>query len=128
LRAQGVTVLITTHYMDEAQRLCDEVAIFSAGKVIRAGAPESLIAALATETIELDCSPEEEAALLDGFAPLARTIRIGRRLMLYLDRTTGFIEHVRRFDHGDRRALVVRPTNLEDVFLSLTGTSLEVNR
>jgi hypothetical protein len=45
--------------------------------------------------------------------------------MLYLDGATGLIEHIRRLDRGDRRPVVVRPTNLEDVFLSLTGTSLE---
>jgi hypothetical protein len=44
--------------------------------------------------------------------------------MVYLDDTTTFIEHIRRRE-GDHRAVVVRPTNLEDVFLSLTGTSLE---
>jgi lipooligosaccharide transport system ATP-binding protein len=127
LRARGTTVLITTHYMDEAQRLCDRVAIFSAGKVIREGAPANLISGLAPETVELDCSPAEEAAMLDGFAPFTRRIRIGQRLMLYLDRATGLVDHIRRLDRGDRRAIVVRPTNLEDVFLSLTGTSLEGN-
>jgi lipooligosaccharide transport system ATP-binding protein len=127
LRARGSTVLITTHYMDEAQRLCDRVAIFSAGKVIREGTPANLISGLAPETVELDCSPAEEAAMLDGFAPLTRRIRIGQRLMLYLDRATGLVDHIRRLDRGDRRAIVVRPTNLEDVFLSLTGTSLEGN-
>jgi lipooligosaccharide transport system ATP-binding protein len=124
LRACGTTVLITTHYMDEAQRLCDRVAIVSAGKVICEGAPENLIATLASETIEFDCSLDEEASLLNGFGPSARRLRIGRRLMLYLDDTTKFIEHIRRRE-GDRRPIVVRPTNLEDVFLSLTGTSLE---
>ena len=47
--------------------------------------------------------------------------------MLYLDDATGLIENVRRHDHGDRRPIIVRPTNLEDVYLSLTGTSLEGN-
>jgi lipooligosaccharide transport system ATP-binding protein len=125
LRARGTTVLITTHYMDEAQRLCDRVAIISAGKVIREGAPATLIASLASETVEFDCSPDEETALLDGFGATARRLRVGRRLMLYLEDTTRFIEHIRRHDEGDRRPIVVRPTNLEDVFLSLTGTSLE---
>jgi lipooligosaccharide transport system ATP-binding protein len=125
LRARGTTVLLTTHYMDEAQRLCDFVAIISAGKVIREGAPATLIAGLAPEAVEFDCSPDEETALLDGFGATARRLRIGRRVMFYLDDTTRLIEHIRRHDEGDRRPIFVRPTNLEDVFLSLTGTSLE---
>lgn len=127
LRAAGTTVLITTHYMDEAQRLCDHVAIVSGGKVIGAGGPTDLIATrLAPETVEFDCTPTEEASLLDGFAP-GRRVRVGQRLMLYLEDATHLIEHIRRHDRGDRRPIIVRPTNLEDVFLALTGTSLERN-
>jgi lipooligosaccharide transport system ATP-binding protein len=126
LRASGTTVLITTHYMDEAQRLCDQVAIVSAGKVIAAGTPADLIATrLAPETVEFDCTPAEEAVLLDGLARSSRRLRVGQRLILYLDDATRLIDHVRRYDQGDRRAIFARPTNLEDVFLSLTGTSLE---
>jgi lipooligosaccharide transport system ATP-binding protein len=128
LRAAGTTVLITTHYMDEAQRLCDRVAIVSAGKVIAAGAPAELIVSrLASETVEFDCTPAEEAALLDGFAP-ERRLRAGRRLMLYVDDAASLIEQIRRLDQGDRRPAIVRPTNLEDVYLSLTGASLEGSR
>jgi lipooligosaccharide transport system ATP-binding protein len=127
LRAAGTTVLITTHYMDEAQRLCDQVAIVSAGKVIAAGAPAELITKrLAPETVEFDCTPSEEAALLDGFLP-ERRLRVGNRLMLYLDDAADLIEQIRRHDEGDRRPIIIRPTNLEDVYLSLTGTSLEAN-
>jgi lipooligosaccharide transport system ATP-binding protein len=127
LRATGKTILITTHYMDEAQRLCDQVAIVAAGKVIASGPPADLIAIqLAPETVEFDCSPGEEAALLDGVASGPR-LRVGSRLMLYLDDVAGLIEHIRRQDQGDRRQMIVRPTNLEDVYLSLTGTSLESN-
>jgi lipooligosaccharide transport system ATP-binding protein len=128
LRAAGTTVLITTHYMDEAERLCDHVAIVAAGRVIGAGGPADLIATqLAPETVEFDCTPMEERALLDGFARSGRTLRVGQRLMIYLDDATNLIEHIRRHDHGDRRPVIVRPTNLEDVFLSLTGTVLEAN-
>jgi lipooligosaccharide transport system ATP-binding protein len=126
LRAASTTVLLTTHYMDEAQRLCDRVAIVSGGRVIDAGAPAELIVnRLAPETVEFDCTPQEETALLDGFRGSDRRLRIGQRLMLYVDDATQVIERIRRHDHGDRRPLIVRPTNLEDVFLSLTGTSLE---
>jgi lipooligosaccharide transport system ATP-binding protein len=126
LRATGTTVLITTHYMDEAQRLCDRVAIMCVGKVISEGAPADLIATrLAPEAVELDCTPDEEGSLLDGIAPSTRRLRVGQRLMLYLDNPTQLIERIRQHDRGDRRPIIVRPTNLEDVFLSLTGTRLE---
>ena len=127
LRATGATVLLTTHYMDEAQRLCDRVAIISGGKVIEQGAPTDLIVShLAPETVEFDCASGEEAALLGGLSlPLRRRLRAGRRVMIYLEDTAPLIDHIRRRDQGDRREMVVRPTNLEDVFLALTGASLE---
>jgi lipooligosaccharide transport system ATP-binding protein len=125
LRAAGMTVLLTTHYMDEAQRLCDRVAIMSSGRIIDSGAPDDLIASrLAREAVEFDCTPQEEATLLESFGPSTRRLRIGRRVMLYLNDATRLIEHIRRHDDGDRRPVIVRPTNLEDVFLALTGTSL----
>ncbi len=127
LRGAGATVLITTHYMDEAQRLCDCVAIISMGKIICEGAPAELIGMLAPETVEFDCSPQEEAALLDDCAAHARRVRIGQRLMVFLENTTGLIQQIRSCDQGDRRSIVIRPTNLEDVFLSLTGASLEAS-
>jgi len=126
LQAQGTTVLLTTHYMDEAQRLCDRVAIISAGKVIEEGKPSELITThLARETVELDCDPEEESLFLDGTVSPPHRLRVGKRIMVYLDDATPLIDHIRDQDQGDRRTLVVRPTNLEDVFLRLTGTSLE---
>lgn len=125
LRAGGTTTLITTHYMDEAQRLCDRVAIIAGGRVIDEDAPAELILKrLAPEAVEFDCAEEEEAALLDGFSD-ARRLRIGNRTMLYLEDATRLVAHLRHRDGGDRRPIVVRPTNLEDVFLALTGTSLE---
>jgi lipooligosaccharide transport system ATP-binding protein len=126
LCATGTTVLLTTHYMDEAQRLCDHVAIMSLGKVISEGAPADLIAGLlARETVEFDCAPPEEDLFLDGIPPPEHRLRAGRRLMIYLDDATALASHVRQRDPHDTRSLVVRPTNLEDVFLSMTGTNLE---
>ena len=126
LRARGTTVLLTTHYMDEAQRLCDRVAIMSLGKVISEGAPAELIESrLARETVEFDCSPGQEHTLLDGLPPPIHRLRMGRRLMLYVDDATALATHIRQRDPQDQGSLVVRPTNLEDVFLSLTGADLE---
>ena len=122
LRQAGTTVLLTTHYMDEAERLCDRVAIVAAGRVAAEGTPAELITHhLAAETVELDT--DEPAALpLDG---VRHRLQVGRRAFLYADDAAALAEHLRRHDHGDRRPLVVRPTNLEDVFLAVTGTSLE---
>jgi lipooligosaccharide transport system ATP-binding protein len=126
LRAAGTTVLLTTHYMDEAQRLCDRVAIISAGNVVDEGPPADLIAAhLAAEAVELDCSPAEEAALIDGVGVMPRRLRVGNRVTFYLDNAAPLIDAIRRRDPEMHRPLVVRPTNLEDVFLARTGTSLE---
>jgi lipooligosaccharide transport system ATP-binding protein len=126
LRATGTTILLTTHYMDEAQRLCDRVAIVAGGRVIAEGIPADLIKRhLERETVEFDCDAEEEADLLHGVSRDVYHLRSGRRLMVYVPDATPLVERVRRGDPSDRRALVVRPTNLEDVFLRLTGASLE---
>jgi len=126
LRQRGTTVLLTTHYMDEAQRLCDVVAIMSAGDVIAQGAPEALIERyLARETVELDATPEEEHTLLRGLDESPPRYRAGNRTMLYTEAAGPLLERIRRRAGFEDRAMVARPTNLEDVFLSLTGTRLE---
>src|SRR5258707_13353683 len=96
LRAAGTTVLITTHYMDEAQRLCDQVAIVSAGKVIASGAPAELITTrLPPETGGIDFAPSGKAALPHGY-PSGPPLPVGRRLGLYVDEATKLIEQICR--------------------------------
>ncbi len=124
LQANGTTVLLTTHYMDEAQRLCDRVAIVTNGSVIAEGPPAELITSrLAPMAVELDCTAEQETALLNGFAAPTKRLRAGGRLMVFLDDATALASHARA--RGNRCDFVVRPTNLEDVFLAMTGTTLE---
>lgn len=126
LRAEGKTVLITTHYMDEAERLCDRVMIMVGGRAISEGAPRELIEThLAREAIELECATQDEAALVDGMPGAGLRVRAGDRLMIYADDSSEVVDWVHARDGGERRPLTIRPTNLEDVFLSLTGTSLE---
>ena len=126
LRATGTTVLLTTHYMDEAQRLCDRVAIVTNGALITEGVPADLITTrLAPEAVELECTPDEEAALMNGLHVPTHRLRAGGRLMIFLDDATAVVNEIHAHDRGDRRNLVVRPTNLEDVFLAMTGTTLE---
>jgi len=127
LQAGGTTVLLTTHYMDEAERLCDRVAVFAEGRVESEGSPSELVARhLAAETLEIDCDTETERTLLaaDGDRGTVRRMRAGNRLMVYTDDAAPLLERAHRLADVDARP-VVRPTNLEDVFLALTGTRIE---
>jgi len=124
LRAGGTTILLTTHYMDEAERLCDHVAIMSQGRLRCEDSPRALIRThLARDAVEIECTLEEEHALLDG-DPAVR-LRVGSRLMIYTDASSELVERIRLYDQGDRRPLTLRAANLEDVFLATTGTHLE---
>jgi lipooligosaccharide transport system ATP-binding protein len=128
LKRTGTTILLTTHYMDEAERLCDRIVILAQGRVVAEGAPKELIAkTLAPETLELELDEDESRALgreLDG----VRRLRTGRRVMLFSDDAARLLDRLRhRWSElgGERQPVIVRPTNLEDVFLALTGTRLE---
>lgn len=128
LRARGTTILLTTHYMDEAQRLCDVVAIVSRGRVIAEGSPRELITScLASEAVEFDATLEEERGLFSGSDENPHRLRVGNRTVIYVDDAACLIERLQAREWLERRAVVVRPTNLEDVYLALTGTSLEGN-
>jgi lipooligosaccharide transport system ATP-binding protein len=124
LRDAGTSVLLTTHYMDEAERLCDRVAILSEGRRVCEGRPQELIEQrLAREAVEIDCSPEEERRLLDGTH--WPHLRSGRRLIVYTDEPARVVSRAQARTGGAHGSLAVRPTNLEDVFLAETGNRLE---
>ena len=126
LRAAGKSILLTTHYMDEAERLCDVVAIMCQGRAVAQGPPRELVARhLARDAVELDCDAAEEARLLGGTGGVKTRLRAGRRLVLFADDAAPVIAAIHERDGGDHRPLVSRPANLEDVFLLLTGTGLE---
>lgn len=124
LQRAGTTILLTTHYMDEAERLCDEVAVFASGTIRALGAPRDLIDEhLAREALEVDCETAlEDEIFPHELAPLR--IRSGRRLMLFgADASPMLARAHERL--GEEARPIVRPTNLEDVFLRLTGTQIE---
>ncbi len=126
LRAEGTTVVLTTHYMEEAERLCDLVAILAAGRCLDIDSPERLIARnLAPQTVEIDCERQEEEALLAGLASAPARTRSGDRLALYTENAEALVAHIHTHSGFGHRPITARPTNLEDVFLTLTGTSLE---
>jgi len=125
LKQQGVTLIITTHYMDEAEQLCDRLVIMDKGRIVAEGSPRQLIEQHSTrEVLELRFplgTQEEMVARAHG---LARRIEaLPDRVLLYsddADETAG-----RLFGRGVvPQSMVSRRSTLEDVFLRLTGRSL----
>ena len=126
LKAQGKTVLLTTHYMEEAERLCDRVLIMSEGKRVCEGAPKDLIVErLGREVVELDCSAKEEhslSSLIEG----RTTLRAGPRLFIFGEHNEQLAVDLRAaLPEKQERSFVMRPANLEDLFLATTGTRLQ---
>ena len=125
LKQQGVTLIITTHYMDEAEQLCDRLVVMDKAKIAAEGSPAELIAEFSTrEVVELRFAPgEQDQAVqkLDGVA--TRIEELPDRVLLYTsngDQTTH--EITQRGIHPE--TTVVRRSTLEDVFLRLTGRTL----
>jgi lipooligosaccharide transport system ATP-binding protein len=125
LKRRGATLLLTTHYMDEAEQLCDRLVIMDAGKIIAEGSPRQLIERYSTpEVLELRL-PEEARASLDGrLSTLTDRVQaLPDRLQLYTSDAEHLLERVRALNVPVDSALV-RRTTLEDVFLQLTGHTL----
>lgn len=122
LRAQGVTLLMSTHYMDEAERLCDRLIIMDAGRIVAEGSPRDLIRQhAAKEVVEMRGDPE---ALQEAVRALGLPgHRSSDRLSVPTDDGAALLD---RLSHEllKPETAYVRPGNLEDVFLSLTGHSL----
>jgi lipooligosaccharide transport system ATP-binding protein len=124
LRRAGTTVLLTTHYMEEAERLCDALLVMDQGKVVARGSPRELIReVLAVETLEVELPAGRHTAVLGRLSGV-RALRTGAHLLLYAKDATALLETVRSAE-PEAKLVAIRPTNLEDVFLALTGTKLE---
>jgi ABC-2 type transport system ATP-binding protein len=128
-RAEGRTVLLTTHYMDEAQRLCGRVAIVDQGKVIALGTPRELIQRLGgTEVIEFTCAGPVEAAAVSALSGVhSLQARGDGRLSLTVEQLHKtlplLLRHLQQAGHN-LTALATHHATLEDVFVSLTGRQL----
>ncbi|MFC5007171.1 ABC transporter ATP-binding protein [Dactylosporangium cerinum] len=125
LKEDGVTLLLTTHYMDEAEQLCDRLVVMDAGKIVAEGSPADLIERHSTrEVLELRFAAHERQLMIDKCAEVTERVEVlPDRLVLY----TGDGESTLAAVHalGVRPAgAVVRRSTLEDVFLTLTGRSL----
>ncbi|MGH8963993.1 MAG: ABC transporter ATP-binding protein [Actinomycetes bacterium] len=125
LKQQGVTLIITTHYMDEAEQLCDRLVVMDGGLIVAEGSPGELIARYSTrEVLELRFRPGDQhswLAAVDGLAD--RIENLPDRLLLYT--VDGEAALSAAHQRGVRPvASLIRRSTQEDVFLQLTGRSL----
>ena len=127
LKQQGVTLILTTHYMDEAEQLCDRLVVMDGGKIAAEGSPRELIEAYSTpEVLELRFRPEvhDQAAEKVAHVPADRMEVLADRILLYVPDGDRALADVRGIGLEPLTTLVRRST-LEDVFLRLTGRRLE---
>jgi lipooligosaccharide transport system ATP-binding protein len=125
LKQRGVTLVLTTHYMDEAEQLCDRLVVMDKAKIVAEGSPRALIERYSTrEVTELRFKPGEAESLdgkLDGIAE--RIEHLPDRVLLYVE--DGEAAAVAVHQRGlEPETVLVRRSSLEDVFLRLTGRSL----
>src|SRR5919106_611965 len=127
LKREGVTLVLTTHYMDEAEQLCDRLVIMDDGRIVAEGSPRQLIERYCTrEVVELRFAlPEQQEAAIARLGAVGDRVEpLGDRVLVYtshgdeaLTRATG--------DGIQPDSVLVRRSTLEDVFLTLTGRTLD---
>ncbi len=125
LKRDGVTLIITTHYMDEAEQLCDRLVIMDKGLIVAEGSPRQLIEQHATrEVLELRFPTGSQEEVLSSLEGLGQRLEIlPDRVLVYADDAEAALAEVHRRHINPETALVRRST-LEDVFLHLTGRTL----
>ena len=127
LKRTGVTLVLTTHYMDEAEQLCDRLVIMDNASIVAEGSPRQLIADNVTREVvevrlDIEADPASEVARLKRFGD--RIEALADRVLVYTDdgdTTAGAVVS----DGFDPASVLVRRASLEDVFLTLTGRTLE---
>ncbi|HYI34448.1 MAG TPA: ATP-binding cassette domain-containing protein [Glaciibacter sp.] len=125
LKEQGTTLLLTTHYMDEAEQLCDRIVVVDKGAIMAEGSPAELIRTYSSrEVLEVRFGSERNSEVAEQIAGIGERIEVlPDRVLIYTD--NGEAELVRITEAGlHPTTSLVRRSSLEDVFLRLTGRSL----
>ncbi len=130
LKRDGVTLVLTTHYMDEAEQLCDRLVIMDEGRIAAEGSPRELIDRYCTrEVVELRYNtPDLQAAAVPGLERLGDGLQVTvdplpDRVLVYADRGEDVVAPLT--SAAEPESVLVRRSSLEDVFLRLTGRTLE---
>jgi len=124
LKQRGATLVLTTHYMDEAEQLCDRLVIMDRGKIAEEGSPAELIRRFSSrEVVELRFASETPEVAPDTFGSLVSRIEpLPDRILLYTDDGDALVPVAHERLHP--QSVLVRRSTLEDVFLRLTGRTL----
>lgn len=125
LKEQGVTLVITTHYMDEAEQLCDRLIVMDKGKIMAEGSPAELIKQYSSkEVVEVRFGTDKNEQTAEKLRGMAERIEVlPDRILLYTDKGEDLLTKI--LDSGLHPVTsLVRRSSLEDVFLRLTGRSL----
>jgi lipooligosaccharide transport system ATP-binding protein len=125
LKKRGVTLVLTTHYMDEAEQLCDRLVVMDHGRIVAEGSPRALIDTYSTrEVVELRFGDQPLEGYVDKLAGIGDRVELlPDRILVYTDDgdAAAAAVHERRLNPG---GVLVRRSSLEDVFLHLTGRAL----
>jgi len=125
LKQQGVTLVLTTHYMDEAEQLCDRLVVMDGGRIVAEGSPPELIERYSTrEVVELRFAGEGQEAYAEKLESVGERLEVlPDRILLYVPDGDEAVAEVQRRSLSPASVLV-RRSSLEDVFLHLTGRTL----
>jgi lipooligosaccharide transport system ATP-binding protein len=125
LKEEGVTLVITTHYMDEAEQLCDRLIVMDKGKIMAEGSPASLIKKYSSkEVLEVRFGSKNNAEAAKKIAHLGDRIEpLPDRILVYSEDGEKVLKQIHKLGLEPQTSLV-RRSSLEDVFLRLTGRTL----
>jgi len=125
LKEKGVTLLITTHHMDEAEQLCDRLMVMDKGEIMAEGSPSELIKKYSTkEVLEVRFGSDRNSQMVEKLQSFAERLEeLPDRLLLYTDSGEDLLARIVAANIHPNTSLV-RRSSLEDVFLRLTGRSL----
>jgi lipooligosaccharide transport system ATP-binding protein len=125
LKEQGVTLVITTHFMDEAEQLCDRLIVMDKGNIMAEGSPSSLIRDYSTkEVLEVRFGSDRNQEVADSLRAMCQRIEeLPDRFLMYTEDGESLLEKIYASGLHPKTSLV-RRSSLEDVFLRLTGRTL----
>jgi lipooligosaccharide transport system ATP-binding protein len=125
LRERGVTIAITTHYMEEAEKLCDRLVVMDQGRVVREGTPRELIdQEVGRHVAELRVPPNAAAALIASLGPPVRRHRYHDGVLTLFGDDGQELAALASGASAAAELQTIRPATLEDVFLTVTGHEL----